>query len=552
MIVLPVVERELRVAARQPRTYRDRAWMAVAFTFLCLFIVLAAGQTTPSHELGKVLFLAMGAVATFGALLFGPFLSADSLSSEKREGTLGLLFLTDLKAWEIILGKLATHGLTVAYQFLGALPVLALPLLLGGVTWNNYARMILAVLNAAFFSLAAGYFISAISQRQRTAIVATFLWVGWFTAIIPLLEAEWAPRNPPFFSLASPFVTTIISMPGAGLNPADFWPSFWTVHLLGWLWLAFACLALPRQWQEKGETVKQVQLRERLTRWSLGNSRQRAGYRAAMLDRNPVCWLDDRYRLQKTILWAVLLGSTVLWMWNYAETPYEMLEEEVVVFTVLCLHYGLLLWIAFNAPQRFADDHASGALELLLATPIAIRDILRGRWLALQRQFGWALACIVVADVCMFAGSVVLMKLGRPWWDYDEIMFWLSMGAAGMIVFVLNAFALAWTSLCFGLTARRSIQASARAALYVIILHWIYLFGAMGIGFQLDHWNVINFEPEHALAIWFFLGLINSAVWMLWARRKLLRHFRHLASEPAPVPWWVRLVRRFIPRKSQG
>ena len=45
----------------------------------------------------------MGMIYACGA---GVFLTADCLSEEKREGTLGLLFLTDLRGHDVALGKL--------------------------------------------------------------------------------------------------------------------------------------------------------------------------------------------------------------------------------------------------------------------------------------------------------------------------------------------------------------------------------------------------------------------------------------------------------------
>jgi ABC-type transport system involved in cytochrome c biogenesis permease component len=37
------------------------------------------------------------------------------VSSEKREGTLGLLFLTPLTGMDIVLGKMACHSLQLGY-----------------------------------------------------------------------------------------------------------------------------------------------------------------------------------------------------------------------------------------------------------------------------------------------------------------------------------------------------------------------------------------------------------------------------------------------------
>ena len=66
-------------------------------------------------------------------LLSGVWFTADCLSEEKREGTLGLLFLTDLKGYDVVLGKLVATSLNGLYAVLAAVPILALPLLMGGV-----------------------------------------------------------------------------------------------------------------------------------------------------------------------------------------------------------------------------------------------------------------------------------------------------------------------------------------------------------------------------------------------------------------------------------
>ena len=74
-------------------------------------------------------------LAFLGCLFSGVFLTADSLSGEKREGTLGLLFLTDLKGYDVVFGKLIATSLNGFYALLAIFPVLALPLVMGGVTF---------------------------------------------------------------------------------------------------------------------------------------------------------------------------------------------------------------------------------------------------------------------------------------------------------------------------------------------------------------------------------------------------------------------------------
>ena len=79
--------------------------------------------------------------------------TADSLSAEKREGTLGLLFLTDLKGYDVVLGKFFASSLTSFYALLAMIPALAIPVLLGGVMGAKFRLLVLALINALFFPL---------------------------------------------------------------------------------------------------------------------------------------------------------------------------------------------------------------------------------------------------------------------------------------------------------------------------------------------------------------------------------------------------------------
>ena len=129
MTFLPIVTRELRVSARRRRTYWVRfATAALALLFFgwsVLFLHMAGAATFA----GKMLFGGLVALIWIYAILGGVFQTADTLSEEKREGTLGLLFLTDLKGYDIVLGKLAATSLNAFYGVLALFPVMAIPVL---------------------------------------------------------------------------------------------------------------------------------------------------------------------------------------------------------------------------------------------------------------------------------------------------------------------------------------------------------------------------------------------------------------------------------------
>ena len=140
-------------------------------------------------------------------------MTADCLSREKRGGTLGLLFLTDLRGYDVVAGKLVSRTASSACCLLAALPTLGIALFLRGVTGSDYFRMILALLNGLFFSAALGMFVSALCRHERSALSATALGVlglsvalpaiGWASAFTRLLSSStrrswWLHRPAPF------------------------------------------------------------------------------------------------------------------------------------------------------------------------------------------------------------------------------------------------------------------------------------------------------------------------------------------------------------------
>src|SRR5437660_8101734 len=245
MRFLPIVDRELRVTARRRSTYTLRLLAAAAAFSIILWLCLFPTQGQPPADLGKSLFTVLSILAFAYCLLVGPFMTADCISSEKREGTLGLLFLTDLSSLDVVLGKWAATSLAGFYGLLAVLPVLGIPLLLGGVTPGEYGRVALAVVNAILFSLTAGMFVSALSREQTKAILGSFILVLALSGLLPglmvLLIKGFLGRGiagfPPV-ALASPIYTGQFALEAAyRSHPKLFWMSLGTVHALCWVFM---------------------------------------------------------------------------------------------------------------------------------------------------------------------------------------------------------------------------------------------------------------------------------------------------------------------------
>jgi ABC-type transport system involved in multi-copper enzyme maturation permease subunit len=168
MTVLPIVERELRTSARQSFTYNLRV--------LGLLAVLLAGVVFGSNygfqqNLGPKLFGALHATLFCAIWIFVPFLAGDSISRERREGTLGLLFMTPLRAPDIVIAKGLAHGLRALTLWLAVLPVLTLPFIMGGIGWSEAVMSVLINSSAICLALAAGLAASALSRVWTRVLV---------------------------------------------------------------------------------------------------------------------------------------------------------------------------------------------------------------------------------------------------------------------------------------------------------------------------------------------------------------------------------------------
>ena len=251
MISLPIVERELGIASRKIGSWLSRWIIAIAAVLFGGGWLLIA-----SMEVGMMkgdIFFAILAWACFAyCLLAGLWTTTGTLTREKKDGTLGLLFLTDLRGYDVVLGKMITTSLKSFYGVLAVLPVLALPLLMGGVTNDQLWRTVCALMNILVFSLSLGMFFSALSWHTGRAIFWTFFSLLSVT-MLPLFYL-WSGGTSSalhFFSPGFAMANASASVMGA---PVAGFVGYWS-WLGGGLAVSAALLTLaswiiPYRWRE--------------------------------------------------------------------------------------------------------------------------------------------------------------------------------------------------------------------------------------------------------------------------------------------------------------
>ena len=73
-------------------------------------LLLSSLGNVPMTGIGKALFGILTWVSFIAAAGAGLFVTSDCVSEEKREGTLGLLFLTDLRGYDVVAGHIPPVG----------------------------------------------------------------------------------------------------------------------------------------------------------------------------------------------------------------------------------------------------------------------------------------------------------------------------------------------------------------------------------------------------------------------------------------------------------
>jgi ABC-type Na+ efflux pump permease subunit len=330
-------------------------------------------------------------------LFFAVMSAAGAVSQEKDRRTFVLLLLTDMRDYEIVLGKMLGALLPITINLLVTAPVLAMLLLLGGIDPEQVLQAILVLGASAVAAGSLGGLIALWRERTFQALALSVLFLVLYICVtqgLSVVGPRFAPQLDWFRVQAwlDPFITmqTVLAPPAGGwggLAPAY---GFVIVMLLWCGVLNGIGIWKLRKWNPSGEPIMQregpqdvIDTDESVEIEKRAKAHAAPG-KARQVWHNPVLWREVRtlaygrrpllVKVAYGIVLALILYFAVSELNRPGGRPAFAAAYGLVPVAVLSL-----LLVAAQAATSITSERDGGALDVLLVTDISPKEFVFGK-----------------------------------------------------------------------------------------------------------------------------------------------------------------------------
>lgn len=399
MLVGPVFTREIVTAPRRARLYIARAAYVSALLILLTtaWQVLAGTQEVRNlgdlARFGATVFQILAPLQLAVTTFFAALSAASAVAAEKDRQTLTLLLLTHLSNAELVLGKLLASMLNVFSFIVAALPLFMLLALLGGVSFEQIARVFAVTLASA---LAAGSLGSTLALwREKTfqtlALTALAL-VLWLAACEAVARAALARGDTLWAAIA-----TGASPWRALLEATRPYPEEWRgLGVAGnpvWLFLIVAAgltlllnlwaILRVRVWNPSREITRQMVVSDDETAAPRLAAPSKLATAREVWD-NPIVWREirtwayGRKMLVLRLTYLLLFGLAAAGMYWLLHQPTLQGRSDAAVALAPFMVLSLVLLNA-QAVTALTSERDARALDLLLVTDLTPGEFIFGK-----------------------------------------------------------------------------------------------------------------------------------------------------------------------------
>lgn len=399
----PIFMRELVTVPRRSGHYAGRA------ALIGLLAIL--GITTWQATIGFARDATLGEAAAFGLLLFqivafvqllltlffAALSAAGAVAQEKDRRTFILLLLTDMRDYEIVLGKMLGSLLPITIQLLVTAPVLAMLLLLGGIDPEQVLQAVLVLGASAVAAGSLGGLIALWRERTFQALALSVLFLVLYICVTqsigvvgPVLASgvDWFRVQ----AWLDPFVTmqTVLAPPPGGWGgPAPAY-GFVAAMIAICGFLNGIGIVKLRRWNPSGEPIMQregpqdvVETDESVEQEKRARAHAAPG-KLRQVWQNPVLWREVRTLAygRRPLLVKLAFGLVLALVMYFAISELNRPGGQ----PAFAAAYGLvpiavlsLLLVSAQAATSITSERDGGALDVLLVTDISPREFVFGK-----------------------------------------------------------------------------------------------------------------------------------------------------------------------------
>lgn len=177
----PIVKKDFQVSARSMRL----SWGVFAYEALLtmtFLLALAVIQELNDNIYGEgniyssliYLFPALAVAQLCLVALIVPIITSSSISGEKERQTFDIMLTTCMSPFSIVVGKVASAVTRILFYVAAGMPIMALPFVVGGLSWSSLIYFLLAVILLSVLSGSIGIFCSSVCRRSITAVIMSF------------------------------------------------------------------------------------------------------------------------------------------------------------------------------------------------------------------------------------------------------------------------------------------------------------------------------------------------------------------------------------------
>lgn len=430
----PIFTRELRTVPRRRGHFPSRVAIIGLIAILGLTLWQASvgfgrdATLGESARFGLLLFQISAFVELLLLLFFAALSAAGTVSQEKDRRTFLLLLLTDMRDYEIVLGKLLGSLLPLVTVLLASIPVLALMILLGGIDPDQVLQAIVVLATAAFASGSLGGLIALWRERTYQALALSVLALVLFICFGQAL-ALFAPHVQPW---VDPFAALARTLEPP-TNGWDFPPAYGFALVMLALCILLNGLGIwkLRKWNPSGEPIMQREApghdpEANLNPDELKEFRAKAHAapgQAREVSENPILWRETktyaygRRPLLVKLSYAIVLAAVIIFavkeLWAPGGRPSFAAAYGLVPVTVLSL-----LLVAAQAVTSVTSERDGGMLDVLLVTDVSPKEFVFGKLLgAAANTWQFIIPPFLLATFYAMNGALTKTPSGQSWAD---------------------------------------------------------------------------------------------------------------------------------------